>query len=479
MLVRTTCVAARARRLAVTATAAIAAACAETPTLPAVPGRWQPPEVIADAGERPMGFCSLRRCRRPVSDFAPRVALHGDGAGVALWNDRTGNRPRRVASRFLPARGWSGLSELPPTDWYQNQKVALGPNGNALAVWDFTNPEGVRSSHLRGEAWSDVVPVGVGHDPMLRMDAHGRASLLFVQAMRSLYYARFDGDAGWTEPELVYGEPPAADGVRDDRPIITSHSLGVAANGSTVVAWVRQSLSPDESWSEVWIASPAAGRATRAISRFDGRRAGHVVTATDGRGRSLVLFGLDQEVWAQHSPARAAGWTPPYRVSEPSPEPTAARSFSRRTSTWRLTHDGTDRILFVWIEGEYPSAPPFGASFNLRSRTFRLSTRSWGEIRTLIAGTGTGTRVFPSYDLRLAGSANGHAVVAWNGERNEVWAITAHEDLWGPATRLSSSPPGLPVSTPDTGIDSNGNALVVWAEEAGIRAHIRAARYVR
>ena len=97
-------------------------------------------EIWANRFTPSAGWGAAERIETDDADnaFCPQVAVDPNGNAVAVWTQFDGTRPNIWANRFTPSAGW-GAAELIETDDAAGAscaRVAVDPNGNAVAVWE-------------------------------------------------------------------------------------------------------------------------------------------------------------------------------------------------------------------------------------------------------------------------------------------------------------------------------------------------------
>ncbi|MBL0313490.1 MAG: hypothetical protein IPP78_12415 [Holophagaceae bacterium] len=78
----------------------------------------------------------------------PKISMNANGNALSVWAQHDGTRYNIWANRYTAGAGW-GTAELIETDNTgdaSEAKIAIDPNGNALAVW--SQDDGTRIQHL-------------------------------------------------------------------------------------------------------------------------------------------------------------------------------------------------------------------------------------------------------------------------------------------------------------------------------------------
>ncbi|NNK07183.1 MAG: Ig-like domain-containing protein [Myxococcales bacterium] len=133
----------------------------------------------------------LIEIRNAGSARFPRVALDPNGNAVAVWAQWDGTRRNIWANRFTPSAGW-GVAEPIETDNVGDAfspQVALDPNGNAVAVWrqyDGTRFNIWANRFKPAAGWGVAEPIetddaGDASSPQVGVDPNGNAVAVWNQ----------------------------------------------------------------------------------------------------------------------------------------------------------------------------------------------------------------------------------------------------------------------------------------------------------
>ena len=134
----------------------------------------------------------------------------------------------------------------------------------------------------------------------------------------------------------------------------------------------------------------------------------------------------------------------------------------------QVAFDANGNALAVWREFEV-------ANFNIHSNRYVAAT-GWG-IPELIETDNTGDASAP----QMAVDSNGNALAVWaqgDGTRTNIWSNGyVANSAWGTAELIETDNAGS-ASIPRVAFDANGNALAVWRQSDGTRSNILSNRYV-
>jgi hypothetical protein len=145
------------------------------------------------------------------------------------------------------------------------------------------------------------------------------------------------------------------------------------------------------------------------------------------------------------APSASASFTPPFSAS-----PSGFDSFSPQVS-----FDRQADAVFVWVRESH--AYPYPQLVQLRSRT---ATGSWGA--TLNVSSSGAVR-----SPKVALDDDGDGIVVWQGFDGDKWRVHARRvSRTGTLGTLKVlSPAGVTATGTDVAIDSDGDAVVTWAEQ--------------
>lgn len=204
-------------------------------------------ETILEALERPPGGEWSEAT--PLSDLDEeeepqdvRVALGADGDAVAVWRAWDGGEwVLRTAAR--PAGGeWSEPDDLSdPQDLSFAPDLAIDADGDAVAVWsgsDGTDTPVWAAERPAGGAWSEpelLSPEGVGNDEAeLVVEPAGTAHAIWsgpagAGGERAVWAAELPPGGEWSNPDEVSGRGSG----------FNSYELDANANAGVIATWTR------------------------------------------------------------------------------------------------------------------------------------------------------------------------------------------------------------------------------------------------
>jgi hypothetical protein len=270
--------------------------------------------------------------------------------------------------------------------------------------------------------------------PDVALDSAGNATAV---------WARWDGGA--TVVESSFRPAGQAWGAPEVLAEATSPQVVVDRNGNWTVDWERgvgsnvvietTSRAPGGSWSEpVEVTEFAQG--------FDPEP----FLAVDGEGNNTIVWVQEETVMSSFR-VFAGKWGEPIPLSE-------GESFTPQAAM-----DGRGDATAVWMH--------YDGSHYVVESSYRPEQGEWGEATLVSAPGEEGGN--PHVAISPGVSGNGNSLVVWQGEDEGEERLRAayrpHGGEWGEPADVSA--PGEEVESPRAAIDTNGNALAVWAGNTG------------
>jgi hypothetical protein len=118
----------------------------------------------------------------------PQIAMDADGNAVTVWHQHDGTRFRIWSNRYTPIGGWETPKIIETDDPGNAQfpRLAMDPNGNAVAVWwqqnlANTNVVTWANHYTPADGWGTAELLFSHHSvsPAVTMDAAGSAVAVF------------------------------------------------------------------------------------------------------------------------------------------------------------------------------------------------------------------------------------------------------------------------------------------------------------
>ena len=398
-------------------------------------------------GTQPAGqVCTVQNGSGTASANITNVAVTCGAGGGQAW---------QVASRIEASLGTA-----------QNPVVAVDSTGNATAVWqqhDGTRNNIWASRYTAGGSWSAPQNIESGNgnavSPAVAVDSAGNATAIWSQHDGTTMSIR---SATWSGGSWGADEP-----VESDNGAATTPHLGVDAGGNVLAVWawndggqqrIRANRRVSGTWQTETSIDGAVGPAIAPeVAVMPGGFALAVWLQVDGGQQHLF-----------HNAFNGTGWS------------SAQQLVTNTTSSIgepRIARNDSGGAIVVWAQGTG------SGSSSSDVLAARYSGGMWNNPVTL-----SNVNAQSSFDPRIAMSPTGRAMVVWRESHNDArqtwgqpyspdggWAVTA--------TRLDATLDGGSGSSGsgplEVGIDSDGNAMAVWAHALSGAMHndLYATRY--
>ena len=255
-----------------------------------------------------------------------------------------------------------------------------------------------------------------------------------------------------------------ADGAWGSAALIETDNTGIAYQPQIAVDSSGNALA-------VWTQSDGA-RFNILANRFDGNSWGSaVLIETDNAGSAyqpqiaVDSSGNALAVWTQYDGTRDSIWANRFDGSSWGSAALIETDNTGSTYQPQIAVDSNGNALAVWAQSG-------GTRVNIRANRFNGS--NWGNA-VLIETNNDGDADSP----QIAIDSSGNAVAVWrqsDGARDNIWANRFDGSSWGSAALIETDNTGSTYQ-PQIAVDSNGNALAVWAQSGGTRVNIRANRF--
>ena len=400
---------------------------------------------------------------------APVFAFDAQGNAVAVWiHDNS-----VMTSRMDAATGaWSAAQTLystepfalstDPTPAPSYPTIAVGPDGNAVAVW--TGHVGAGTTYeprlfgatLTAGNWTESSRIDTATDYVTNIaqksaviDGNGHATVIF-NAMDprggnpfGVYTADLAAGA-WTIAKLDSGDGGFTGyGV-------TTPQIALSSSGAATAAWV-QGL--DGVVALASRASATAAWSDPVVLTTPGTAAEGISLASDSSGRSALAWQtLVADAWQVYtSYVPAAGGTP--GTAEP-----ISTAVSRAPSV--SLHPSNGDLLVTWAETHA------GGDDTVARR--RLAAGTWEAAQQVSVGTGV-------IETRVAYDPGGNALATYNQSLGPAtYTMSAARWVsgtgWGNPTQLAGATDGVYGGAPALRFDASGSALQLWKSGTVIRS---------
>jgi len=192
----------------------------------------------------------------------PQVAIDGDGNATAVWLQSDGNADSVWSNRYTPSGGWGAavLIENAPYPAF-DQRVAVDPDGNAVAVWTQSdgNVESAWSNrYTPSGGWGTPVLIenddtnrvlpgnGVDGGPQVAVDWQGKATAVWRQSdgnADSIWSNRYTPSGGWGTPVLIENDSEGLPNIRG------GPQVAVDPDGNATAVWIQYVGNTPSIWS--------------------------------------------------------------------------------------------------------------------------------------------------------------------------------------------------------------------------------------
>ena len=402
------------------------------------------------------------------STFMPRCAMNDNGDIVVTWGQNNGSATNLHGRIYHPGEGWSEaelLEDFMTTTQFPD--VAIDGSGNAVIVWEQINEstanEDIWSNrYVKGVGWSEPESVEENGDerdfnPEILMTDQGDIVSVWtrVSVPTRIMCSEYEAGGGWGEPYILDEAGGSIDAFRP--------AIDADGEGAISVVWIQVEIADYSVWSKRRSHSSDWGTAEKiaddtgytpfippALKVGDG---GNAMSVWPHWNDIAMRF----EVWACAYEADV-GWNTPAVLS--------ATSYADNLNpVVGVDRDGNAVVLF-WRDG--------GWDDGIYMRTYDVDD-GWDDLR-MVAEAVSGMVTYP----RIAMNDDGAALMVYlsdDGSFSQVRsALLNPTGGWYPSEQISENTLG-DASDAQIGIDGDGNAFALWAQDDGGKTNTWAARY--
>lgn len=389
----------------------------------------------------------------------PHVAIGANGEAVAVWVQFNLGAYNVRANHYASGDGWEGDTWIGSTDGNtmdldetSQPYVVVDPDGVATAAWgDFADPvlRGVVSRRYESASgWGGIWPVYEGTSTAgdPRLSVDDTGNVMAVFATGTGAWANyFQTTGGWGDAEIIDNEP--------GQPTNLGVALYPEGDG-----WTTWSQTPNGLAIDIFGNRFTSGAGWGDAARVEDNTTGNAFEpdlAVSATGDAVFVWqqtaGLRYNIWASTWDAAAGELTAAERVD-----------ISLSASSPAVAMDAQGRATAVWIQ----SGPT-----DLQVAAARYSAEiGWGEPVVLSEGDIRG-------EPRVAMDAVGNAVVAYAQKAEfeslvDAWAQMYSGGEWLDPVRLGVDEFTGPAIQPSVAMAPSGNAVVVWREGPDIWASV-------
>lgn len=230
----------------------------------------------------------------------PRVAMDPDGNAIAVWHQSDGTRANIWANRYSSSSGWGAAKLIESSDDGEARlpDVAMDPDGNATAVWH-------QSDGTRFDIWSNRYTAATGEwgtaelietddtgdadSAEVGLDADGYAIAAWKQfdgITTGVWANRYAPGEGWGTAKRI-----EANDVGD---ALRPH-LAVSANGDAVAVWLQSDSLRLDVWSNSYTSSEDSWGTALPIdvSSEDEEQVDGAAVAIDPSGHAVAVWSIE------------------------------------------------------------------------------------------------------------------------------------------------------------------------------------------
>ena len=244
----------------------------------------------------------------------PQIAFDRNGNAIAVWYQTDGTRYNIWANRYTAGTGW-GTAGLIETDNAGNAaypRIAIDPNGNAIAVWN--QYDGTRwniwaNRYAAGTGWGtagliETDNAGDAYYPKIAFDSNGNAIAVWNQSDGTRYNIwanRYVAGTGWGTAGLIEINN-AGDSFESQ--------IAFDSKGNAIAVWRKNDGTRYNIWSNRYVAGTGWGTAGL-IEINNAGNALYPQIAFDANGNAVAVWqqydGMRDNIWANRYTA-GTGW---------------------------------------------------------------------------------------------------------------------------------------------------------------------------
>ena len=408
--------------------------------------------------------------------FLPNIEMNKPGNATAAWVQSDGNFNRIYANRFDVNEGWGNEIAIDPAFAKGNYEpeIAMDDDGNAIAVWAIsTNNQYILYSNFYTRvalSWTGAGPVVGGAFtnslvPKVAMDPDGNAIAVWAEVVNGrpiVYSDQFIFDSFWTGPTVIQSSSDYA-----GSPQIAFDSFGNAvtiwALGDIVT--LKSSMSADyRAAGSGWGQEIPISERTGYVSFPD--------LAVNADGEAIAVWwqvdGNTKSIYANH-------YTPGTGWGAAAPVKSNIIIFDILPTVGpRVAMDSAGNAVAVWQESEGIGTP----TINRYMYSSRYTPESGWETAELVGSCGDWEDCKPNIDM----DPNGNATAIWQksdqtGGRRSIY--TKHYIL-GSGWDVEAAYIGggrLNATDPKVAVDEQGRASAIWLQYDGSYWNVVSARF--
>jgi hypothetical protein len=380
----------------------------------------------------------------------PQVAMDPDGKAVVVWTRSDGSNDRIQARRRTATGNLSAVQTLSPAGQdASDPQVAMDPDGNAVVVWRRSDGANWRIQARRrtvsGGLSAAQTLSAAGQDadkPQVGVDPNGKAVLVWT---------RSDGanDRVEVRRRTPAGSLSAVQTLSAAGQDASWPQVAVDRNGTALVVWSR---SDGANYRIEALSRTAAGSLSTVLTlSAAGQNAANVQVAVDRDGNAVAVYERDD---GSNSRVQASYLIDVQTLS----------AAGQHADIPQVAVDRNGNAVVVWTRFD-------GTQYRIQARR-RTASGVLSAVQTLSAAGED------ALDPHVAMDPDGNAVVVWRRFDGANWRIQARRRATGGGLSAvqSLSAAGRNADLPQLAVDANGRALVVWERYDGSSYRVQARR---
>jgi hypothetical protein len=380
----------------------------------------------------------------------PVVAVNATGYAISVWSENSGDN-LRIRAALRPSEGdWScpvNLS-LYCEDGF-NPVVAMNATGNIIVAWEsyegLTTKINVKIKAFGG-IWSDVMTVSDACidsiNPRVTIDNIGNATVVWesydedcisIQAARRTFFGI------WTKPEMISSEEEYS-----FQPEVAS-----SPNGNVIAVWTAfdgcRLNTQAATLENCYWTCPIC------LSDYFSDAINPQVSMSASGDALAAWTALDGSNYLVQTALKFAGdnWIGPMTISE----------VGQDAYNPQVAMDASGNVVSTWTKYN-------GSNFTIQSSSLYVNYSATSQSIYWTDPVNLSSTSVDVANAKIAVDPSGNAVAVWtklNGPNFILQASTlAFGSSWTPAVDISNKE--VEAVSPNLVLDSNGNAIIVWAE---------------
>lgn len=249
------------------------------------------------------------------SAYRPQIGFDANGNALAVWSQTDGTRSNIWANRYTAGQGW-GTAQLIEDDnagGAYDPRIAVNPNGNAIAVWEQTADSQryfLVNRYTPGQGWGtpqlvETGSAGAAYDPQIAIDAGGNAMVVWHQSdgvRLNIWANLYTAGGGWGTAQRIESNNTGA---------AFYPQIAIDADGNALAVWPQSDGLRNNMWANRYTAGCGWGTA-QLIETDNAGGAFSPQIAVNADGNAIAVWhqsdGTRLNIWANR-------YTPPQFVN--------------------------------------------------------------------------------------------------------------------------------------------------------------------